>query len=166
MGKRKTLVTDTTLWIDLDKGELVLQIFRLPYKLVVPDVMISQELEEPDGFKLIALGLETEELSGTEVSRVSDYARKYKRPSRHDLFALVLAQRLNCPLITGDLDLRVAAEQEGVEVHGTLWILDKFVEMKIVTPKTASSSLQKMRAAGRRLPKDECQKRIDMWTKK
>ncbi|GEA15529.1 hypothetical protein E308F_17730 [Moorella sp. E308F] len=158
MGKRQTLVTDTNLWIDLDKGDLILQMFRLPYKLVAPDAIIA-ELDEPDGFKLVALGLEKEELSGAEVLKVLEYARKYKKPSRPDLFALVLAQRLKSPLITGDWDLRVAARQEGIEVHGTLWVIDKFVEMKMVAPKTASDSLKKMLGVGRRLPEDECKKK-------
>jgi hypothetical protein len=44
------------------------------------------------------------------------------------LFALLLAKINSCALITGDDALRKAAKEEGVPVHGLLWILDRLVE--------------------------------------
>ena len=58
---------------------------------------------------------------------------EYASPSTNDLFALYLAKRNSCPLITADNALRNAAEQEGVTTHGLLWLMDAMVDAKILT---------------------------------
>ncbi len=65
-------------------------------------------------------------------------------------------------LLTGDRHLREAATQEGVAVHGTLWLLDELVRLGTIVPLQAAA-LEHMLAHGRRLPQDECQKRIERW---
>ncbi len=66
-------------------------------------------------------------------------------------------------LLTGDEALRKAASQEGVEVHGTLWLLDAMVEGGAISEAEGYRSLELMRNAGRRLPKKEVSIRIAAW---
>ncbi len=42
----------------------------------------------------------------------------------------MLAMQEGSLLLTGGKALRKAASQEGVEVHGTLWLLDAMVEVE------------------------------------
>jgi predicted nucleic acid-binding protein len=97
-------VTDTNIWIDLYRGGLAENAFKQPLELVAPDVII-EELKEPDGDLLISSGLRVQELSGSQVLTVLDFAERYARPSREDLFALVLARDFNAVLLTGDASL-------------------------------------------------------------
>lgn len=143
-------------------GGLIDCFFRLPFLFIAPDVII-EELKEPDGKKLISLGLRKVELAGKEVQQVIELAGRYPAPSRADLFALTLAKTRHGVLLTGDRHLRKAAEQEKVQVHGTLWILDQLVNREIITPIQAAQALEKMLAKGRRLPRFECKRRLKKW---
>ena len=65
-----------------------------------------------------------------------------------------MAEAENCPLLTGDAALRVAAESENVEVKGTIWLIMEMVRERRITVAVARAALNKMRENGRRLPWD------------
>jgi len=119
---RRIYVTDTNIWIDLDAGEIIQTVLRLPFQFTAPDVVV-EELKSPRGEDLVLLGLQKIELTGDEVCLVSQLASRYSAPSRVDLFSLALAKAREGLLLTGDKALRKAAGKEKVIVHGTLWIM-------------------------------------------
>ncbi len=153
-------VTDSNIWIDLYRGGLIEKALRLPMELIAPDVVI-EELHTPDGKYLVSLGLRVLELSGQQVLKVLDLAERYARPSRQDLFALVLAKEIKAVLLTGDGSLREAAEREGVQVHGTIWLLDQMVEHEIIDTQERAASLKLMVESGSRLPWEEIRDRLE-----
>jgi rRNA-processing protein FCF1 len=153
-------VADSNIWVDLHFGRLVEKAFSLPFRFAAPDVIID-ELKRPSGSDLVALGLRVEELSGEMVLKVSDLAVRYLRPSRQDLFALVLAEALGAILLTGDGALRDLAREIGVEVHGTIWLLDHMVEKGIIDRQKRAQALRLMLDSGSRLPRDEVELRLD-----
>ncbi len=161
---QQEFVTDSNIWIDLYFGELLEEVFKLPFKFIAPDVII-EELETPSGEDLLVLGLKEKELSSSLVAEVVRLTGKYSRPSINDIFALVLARHLELTLLTGDGELRKAAKKERVEVHGILWLLDVMVERKVITPARAIKALKLMLANGSRLPQEECRKRFKLWGK-
>jgi hypothetical protein len=111
--------------------------------------VIVAELERPDGETLAGRRLKVRELTGSQVSEVARLARRYIRPSRSDLFALVLARSQSAILLTGDRHLRSAAESEGVKVHGTLWLIDEMVAAGLLLQREAAAKLLRMVQAGR-----------------
>jgi len=60
-----------------------------------------------------------------------------------------------CPLLTGDKNLRKAADQEGVQVYGTIWLVSEMLQQKIIQLSIARKAFQKMKDAGSRLPWDD-----------
>jgi len=67
-----------------------------------------------------------EGLDGQRVDRVSDVLREAPSLSVHDGFAFVVAERHpGCILLTGDKRLRSLAEDENMEVHGVLWVIEE-----------------------------------------
>ena len=158
-------VVDTSVIIDLHTGQILNPFFVIPYRFVTPDAIIA-ELLEPEGTLLIEFGLQSEELSSVQVLEVMRLRATYRHPSVNDLFALVLAKGLIAPLLTNDRNLRKAAEQEGIVVHGTLWILDEMIRLIITSKHQAADALMMMREKGSRLPQDECDKRLSDWTRK
>jgi predicted nucleic acid-binding protein len=152
-------VTDSNLWIDLHRSRLIDQAFQLPMELVAPDVIIA-ELQVPRGIDLLKLGLIEKELSGDQVMAVLGFAERYLRPGRADLFALVLALELEAILLTGDGALREAAQEQGLEVHGTIWVLDQMVDQGLIGIEGRSQALMLMLKAGSRLPRDEVATRL------
>ena len=152
-------VTDSNIWIDLHRGCLIDEVFLLPFELMAPDVIID-ELQTPNGGELVQLGLRAKELSGEQVLTVVDLADHYLRPSRQDLFALVLAMGTGAMLLTGDGSLRDAAHKMSVEVHGTIWVLDQMVNHKIIGKRERAHALRLMVNSGCRLPEDEVKARL------
>jgi predicted nucleic acid-binding protein len=156
-------VTDANLWIDLLHGEIENRVFSLPWKFIAPDVVLA-EILLPYSWKLQGLGLIEMELSGTGMHKAEELVRKYPRPGRRDILSLVLAMQERAMLLTGDEALRKAASEEGIEVHGTLWLLDAMVKEEAISKEEGCRSLEKMLDAGRRLPKKEVSARIAAWS--
>ena len=163
MACRLVCVSDSSLLIDLRAGRLLTAAFRLPWDWLAPDVVIA-ELRSLPVDELMRPGLRQIELPGREVRQVEQLAERYRRPSRTDLFALVAARMRSAILLTGDRHLRRAAEQEGVSVHGVLWLVDELVRLGIVTGPDAAAALRAMVEVGSRLPKAEVAARIERYT--
>jgi predicted nucleic acid-binding protein len=84
--------------------------------------------------------------------------------SFEDCSVLLLAIQMEAALLTGDADLRRAAEMESVEVHGLLWVLDELVAGRQLSPNRAAAVLQELLKNPRaRLPKAECNARLERW---
>ena len=145
------LISDANILIDIEIGGLIAPMFRLEYQFAVPEILFYEELDGQHAH-LLDMGLQPKELDEAMVARVSEFATKYPRPGRNDLFALVLATSEQCPLLTGDKNLKAAAESENVEVRGTLWLVNKMVQSGKITVHVARNAYQLMRAHGRRLP--------------
>lgn len=148
------LVSDPSVLIDIEHGNLTTHMFKLGVIFMVPDILYEKELKEQHSH-LLDLGLKIKTLDNEAVDKVTEFAAKYRQPSRNDLFALSLAKAENWPLLTGDKNLRKAAEQEGVQVYGTIWLVGKMLREKIIDVNFARIAFQKMKEAGSRLPWDK-----------
>jgi predicted nucleic acid-binding protein len=131
-------------------------------QLITSDLCIK-ELTRPDGEWLKSLGVLAKELD--DVSVLTSYIKQYPKIHRPDAALLPISLEEKALLLTGDPDLREAAEREGIEVHGPLWLLDLLVSEKILGELDAADSLEQMLRMGSRLPSDECAKRIERWRK-
>ncbi len=156
----RLLVSDANILIDMEEGQLLTVVFKLPFELIIPDLLFFDELEELHPHWL-GLGLKLGVLSGESVRHVSELTRKYAKPSRNDCMALALAKQEKCPLLTGDRDLKKAAELEGIFVSGTLWLVEQLVIHSLISVETAKQSYERMKANGRRLPWDLAMQRLD-----
>ena len=145
------LISDANILIDMEEGELIEELFKLPYVFSMPDILFYEEMEE-EHQHLVDLGLQLDELSGEMMVYGISLIEHYKKPSRNDCFALALAKQKQCPLLTGDRDLRIAAEKEAVVVMGTIWVVTQLVRHQIINIVDARTAYEKMRASGRRLP--------------
>jgi predicted nucleic acid-binding protein len=93
---------------------------------------------------------------GTDVSWVGP-ARELRTPSLSlpDALNLAYARDHGRVLLAGDQPLREAARERGVEVHGTIWIVEQVVIRALVDPREICRWLELWPGAGRRLPKGE-----------
>jgi len=163
------LISDTCILIDLYNGNLLDKIRQFPYKLGIPDAILSDafsdeiELREPGAEEILSAGFEIYSLESEEILEVYRLNGVYSHPSVIDIFGLVLAKKHEAILLTGDKKLREAAKSEGVNFKGILWILDELIEHSIINKEAASSSLQQILKKGAFLPKTECLKRFEQW---
>ena len=160
--KKQRLVVDTSVCIDIFNGGILDEAVRLPYYYLLPDVIIAK-LEEPPGTTFVNAGFISSGTSGEQIQLVSELSARYNALSVNDLFALAIAKREGMTLLTGDNKLRTAARREKVDVHGTLWVLDRLVEDSTISRPAAADALERIMAANSWLPAKECRERLARW---
>jgi hypothetical protein len=152
------LISDANILIDMEAGELMETLFRLPMQFGIPDLLYFEEIE-PGTPGLEDLGLRVMEIDGDYIDYASKLPTKYGgKPSHNDYLALALAKQEGCSLLTGDQALRDAASSEGVTVMGSVWLLRTMVENKLMTVDDALAALNKMKEDKRRLPWAEAER--------
>lgn len=166
----KIVVSDTNIFIDLISVNLLDGFFSLPWEIHTTD-MIMKELKDSnqksavDAFRqrdcLKVSGFEGEEMM--DLIRMRKQAPESSNASIRDCSVWKLAKNLGCPLLTGDNRLRKVVEKDDVEVHGILYLLDKMLEHNVINHETAIIKLQSLFSINTRLPKDEIDKRLELW---
>lgn len=160
----KYISSDTNIWLDfscISKTDLP---FRLPCTYIMYQEALRREIVSPPELleELRNLGLEGVELTVEEFFYAAELARKYVKLSGYDRTALAIAKYRMIPLLTGDNALRKAGIKEGVEVYGTIGLLDKLYEGSHIDKNEYGYCLKSLLDhKERRLPVDELQRRLD-----
>ncbi len=154
------LISDANILIDMEEGQLLELMFKLPFQFQTPDMLFADELEELHPH-LPGYGLQLGILNDASIHRVSQLVLKYKNTGRYDCMALALAQQEQCTLLTGDQNLTKAAKAEKVETRGSLWLVEQLVQHRIITIESARHSYTQMEANGRRLPWKQARQRLN-----
>jgi predicted nucleic acid-binding protein len=156
-------ISDTNIWIDFRNAGLLQSLFRLPFELCSTDFVIA-ELEDFDPDELVASGLIVTIMEEHQISELGNLTVTHNNSSLADVSCYLLARETGHPLLTGDGRLRKRALQDGVRVHGALWLLDQLVAEGVIDQARACAALTSMLGANARLPKDECDARLEMWS--
>lgn len=160
----EVLVSDPSVLIDLEYGQVLEPSFSLPFRFVVPDFLYNREIRGRAGVDWLELGLQVERLDGAGIELAFRYRRMRKKLSRSDSFALALAKTKSWTLLSGDGELRALSCEEGVPCHGVLWIFDQMFEMNVVHPGKLFSGLKTISEHKRcRLPKREVEMRLRLY---
>jgi len=159
------LITDTNIWIDLDHGRLLDDVFKLPYRICAPD-FAREEIKSVNVNLLIQKGLVFQSLEGDLVAELFSLSRNNRRLAIADLAAYLLAKEHRATLVTGDSRLVKISMQDGIDVHGLLWLMDEIVRLTIISPSRAAEALKEILNQNARLPQIECNIRIRLWLEK
>lgn len=157
--------SDTNIWIDFAIIEKLELPFKLPYIYLMDNDAIEDELLNPSeiGRRLIDLGLRKTELTEEEFFLAEELINKYAKPSLYDCIALAIAKVRGIILLTGDGALRKAAQTEGVNVMGTIGILDELSEGGYIEQEEFQyciKELLNLNGSKVRLPEGELRKRL------
>ena len=157
--------SDTNVWLDFD----VISRIELPFRLPCTYLMFTEALREEIMYpltllqKLQGLGLKGVDLTADELFYADEIADKYVKLSGYDRTALAIAKYRGIPLLTGDNALRKAAKNEGVDVFGTIGLLDMLFELKLINKSEYKYCIESFLNHGeRRLPVEELQKRLGL----
>ena len=139
----RIVVSDTSCLIDLRKTDLLEAFVKLPYEILVPDVLFDEELVKfSDRHKSFLLENNVKIAEVENVQRVVDVQGKNPSLTVNDCFAFVLAEtHKGCILLTGDKDLRIYAESVQIDVHGVLWVIDEIYRSNLAYPKALYEAL-------------------------
>ena len=153
------IISDANIIIDLECAGLTGRIFRLDMEIAAPDLLFHDELSGHHA-NLPALGLRILDLSPALIEQASSLCAHHSAAGIYDMFALVLALDRRCPLLTGDKTLRLLAGEYGVEVFGTLWLMERLHESRLITLKEMAEAYEVMLDSQRRLPTEEIRKQL------
>ena len=153
-------VVDTSVWIDLHRGDLLAQALALAIEFLASggpgDIDgVYGELAayaDPDPKALAGRGVRFVNLEGVVIAHVVNMTTRYRRCSVVDLGVLALAKAEGVPLLTSDTALRNAARREDVAVSGTEWLLARMVASGTLTQDGVAQFKDDMRVASRRVP--------------
>jgi len=154
------LISDANIFIDFDCCGLIAELCALPDTIAVPDILFIEELEEQHS-DLLDLGVIMMELSEQSVQYAEQLHIAHQELSINDLLALSLAREQSCPLVTGDSNLRKVAQLEKVIIKGSLWLMQRMIEERIVTIEVAEEAFKTMRINKRRLPWVDVRKMLE-----
>lgn len=143
------IINDASCLIDLRKGRLLHAMLALPFRFVVPYPVRHSELltlTAQDWQMLDERGVETYDLEPDAVAAALEIKSRHPRLSANDCFCLIASlRRENAILLTGDAQLRSAAEQREVEVHGVLWIIDGLADRELAGAHVLVAALEEWR---------------------
>ncbi len=155
------LVSDTSVLIDLERGQFLDPCFHLPFEFAVPDLLYKRELAEYGGAELVARGLRVEELTGAELTVAQAVRASRPKLSLPDAYAFSLASSRQWGLLSGDAELRALAQAEGIPLFGVLWVTDQLFDGQIIEAAVLVKGLEAIAAHPRcRLPGVEIQLRL------
>lgn len=110
------------------------------------------------------MGLQAVHLTEEEFFLAETFSQKYRKPSTYDCIALAIAKCRGIILLTGDGALRRVAIQEGVEVMGSLKVLDLLREHNLIEVSEylfCLKEFKRLNGGKIRLPEDALQERIE-----
>lgn len=165
----KIAINDTNILIDFFGINLLDELMSLDLEMHTSDFVLF-EIEIPEQLlrieNIISAGkLKVNNFSIQELEIISQKKNNNPNLSLTDCSVWHWAEMNNTILLTGDARLRKTAKNAGIEVHGSLWLLDLLVDQKIITTNKACISLTNLMNINNRLPKQECDARKKLWCK-
>jgi hypothetical protein len=115
----KILVSDTNIWIDLHRCNLLETVFRLPHQFVTTD-FVWRELRKPPGQQLTDMGLSIEAISSDETLQLFGLKQSLNNSSLADVSCYLVARERGWTLLTNDGALRKSGHQAELDVRGVL----------------------------------------------
>lgn len=160
----KLIITDSSVFFDIIKIHALPEFFALDFEICTTD-FVKGEILESEQREQIELFIRSQQLtvfklSGKEIEEVENFKTKRFFKTLIDRTVLWKAKQLECPLLTGDAKLRSEATEQGITVHGSLWVIQQMVVSRVVTANAGIEFLEKLKMSNDRLPLDEIEKMI------
>lgn len=160
----KLIITDVSVLFDLFQINILPKFFELDFEIcttifVYNEIVQQEQLIEFEEYKL-SKKITVLELSSDEVDEVVGFKTKRNLKSIPDKTILWKAIQLNCPLLTCDFKLKKEALDNGIEVHGSIWVVTELARQKIIEKNQTILLLERLKVINNRLPITEIDKII------
>ena len=158
----KIIITDTNVFFDVISIKALPEFFALDYEICTTDFVVNEILQS-DQKELINSFIRSRKLSILQLSEEDIEEIKAFKTVRFfkgitDKTVLWKAIKLKCTLLTGDKKLKKEAEDHKIEVHGSIWVINQLIEVKIITKVEGIKLLEMLMDINGSLPHDEIEK--------
>lgn len=146
MDRIKLVVTDACIFIDLYELELVNLFFELEIEVHTTSAVMYELYGEQQNVlkayqsvqRLIVHNL-------FEVDFIEIHTTSYPRAlSETDKSVLHIASKINASVLSSDKAVRNCAKNKKIDCHGMLWVLDRLVELSLLSRKQGAAKLQEL----------------------
>ncbi len=160
----RLIITDVSVLFDLFHLRVIPEFFALDMEIcttlfVYNEIVLLEQIQEFETFKRTQK-LTVLDLLPEEEALIVNFKLKRHLKSMPDKTMLWKALQLNCPLLTCDDKLRKEAIDHGIEVHGSIWVLEELCRQNIISVLKVIALLEKLKTINTRLPLGEIDKII------
>jgi predicted nucleic acid-binding protein len=160
----RLIITDTNVLFDVIKIGALPEFFSLNFDIsttvfVIQEIKSSPQKEWIETF-IRAKKLTVFEFSDEEIDEVTSFNTGFDLKRFTDKSVIWKSQQLNCPMLTGDKKMRDVAEKLGLEVHGSIWVIDELLNNHMILANKAIDLLEQLMLTNGWLPRNEIEKRI------
>lgn len=163
----KIVVSDTNIFIDLISVGLQEKLFLLPIEIHTTDMVIFEIKREGQSGIMIDLinkgYLSVKTYTSEEMLQFFQAGHRKYNLSLADYSVLTYSKENSYILLTCDGNLRKVALSEGVEVHGSIYIINMMVEYNIISTLEGAEVLDTLKNINQRLPKVQLDILINKW---
>jgi len=161
----KLIITDTNVLFDVIKISALPEFFSLDYDIcttvfVIEEIKPSGQRELVDTF-IRAKKLTVIEFTGEDVEDVVNFDTVKGLKRFTDKSVIWKSVQLNCPMLTGDKKMKEIAENIGIEVHGSIWVIDELYNYNLISSEKAIELLEQLLKTNSWLPRNEIERRIN-----
>lgn len=161
----KLVITDVSVLFDLYHLKVLHHFFNQKWEIYTTDFVYNEivnieqvvEFEKFVSDKLMKIIT----ISADETEAIGAMTLNRRNRSFPDRSILWKAIQFNSILLTCDRVLRKEAELKKIEVHGTIWVIEKLIENGLVTKPEGVGLLKSLMQTNSRTPKSEIDKIID-----
>lgn len=161
----KLYVTDVSVLFDILELGILPEFFALNAEIctttfVYNEVLNGAQVLEIESYKR-SQRLTVLEVSESELDEILVHPIKRNLKSLPDKSLLWKAIKLKGALLTCDGKLKKEAIENGIEVHGSIWVLTELEKQEILSPERTIDLLEKLKINNSRLPLNEIDKIIN-----
>ncbi len=165
----KVVISDTNIFIDLLNVDLLDTFLKLPLEVHTTDFIIYELREEQVEViteKINDKKITLNEANEEEYTEILEQMKERESLSLDDHSVYYYAKKLSATILTGDRAFRNFAEEKHIEVRGILWVLDEIITNELLNKTEMVSKLTCLMETNKRLPSDECERRLEKWKSK
>lgn len=163
----KIAVTDTNIFIDLIKTNLLINLFKIGVSITTTEEVINELLDYQQA--VLSPFIESGNLIVSNFS-ADDIGPIERWPIPRGLSVVDVDLFLfaktggNYLILTNDQLLRSTCQHYHIEAHGMLWLMDLFFENGLSTGLELCEALSLLMKGFHRLPVLECKNRLIKWS--
>jgi len=165
----KLLIADTNIFFDIISIGALPEFFSLDYDICAT-VFVIDEIKRSDQRDTIEVFIRAKEINvigftAEEIGEIYELQTSKNFKGITDKSVLWKSLQLDCPLLTGDRKLRIEAEEQGVEVHGTIWVIMSLVDNELIDRIKGIHLLETLKRVNSSLPVVEIDNLIRQYKK-
>ncbi|MFM9948454.1 MAG: hypothetical protein ACKV1O_10990 [Saprospiraceae bacterium] len=161
----RVAISDANIFIDLLAFDLISFLFAIDFEVITTQEVFDELIVEQQVALMPYVSAERLTIMNLNAPHFTEISllQTSKRLSFADHTVLYWAEKLPAMVLTGDKLLRKACERQKLEVHGILWLFDRFLDAGLFDKYTARNLLTELMQFNPWLPKEACIKKLKEW---